>query len=71
MTIRCKNEHTIIGQIVKKLSTTLKTQKMGVWHAWARQNDNTKELQVGCAASRHHSVSEVYTEQKFPGCTWR
>ena len=33
-----------------------------------RQNDNTRQLQVGCAASRHHSVSEVNTEQKFQGC---
>ena len=52
---------------MKKLSTTLKIKKIGVSHAWARQNDNTRQLQVGCAASRHHLVSEVYTEQKFQG----
>ena len=50
---------------MKKLSTTLKIKKIGVSHAWARQNDNTKELQVGCDASEHYSALEVYIDNKF------
>ena len=51
----------------EKITNHLRNKKMGVWHAWARQNDNTRELQVGCAASRHHSVSEVYSDISFKG----
>ena len=52
------NHEKIINHLKNK-------KKIGVSHAWARQNDNTKELQVGCDASEHYSALEVYIDNKF------
>ena len=74
MAFWCKSEHTITtdNSLADQLvASTMKDSEWG-WNGWMTCLSKTewkqKGLQVGCAASWHHSVSKVYTEQKFQGC---
>ena len=42
---------------------------MGGQNAIVGQNDTPTDWQIGCTASRHHSVFKFSLEPKFQGCT--